>query len=137
MQAGITNPLSDTFRIYNPNKNIEERDSDLKFIYHWVRELHGYSLPEILNGVYMGESPYPAPVVDWAQTRKVNGKIVSDLRRKVKQRLIESGDDEYEQVSKAKTTVDKYWAVKDKQYKEYQRQFQAPDFPTQTKLIEG
>lgn len=121
MQAGITNPLSDTFRIYNPNKNIEDRDSDLKFIYHWVRELHGYSLPEILNGVYLVESPYPAPVVDWAQTRKVNGKIVSDLRRKVKQRLIESGDDEYEQASKAKTTVDKYWAVKDKQYKEYQR----------------
>jgi deoxyribodipyrimidine photo-lyase len=57
MQAGITNPLSDTFRIYNPNKNIEDRDKDLQFIYHWVPELHGYSLLEILKGVYLGESP--------------------------------------------------------------------------------
>ena len=88
MQAGITNPVSDTFRIYNPNKNIEDRDKDLQFIYHWVPELHGYSLPEILLGVYLGESPYPAPVLDWAQTKKINGKIVSDLRKKVKQRLV-------------------------------------------------
>ena len=54
MQAGVTNPLSDTFRIYNPNKNIEDRDSDLKFIYYWVAELRGYSLPEILAGAYIG-----------------------------------------------------------------------------------
>lgn len=119
MQAGITNPLSDTFRIYNPNKNIEDRDSDLKFIYHWVPELRGYSLPEILQGVYLGESHYRAPVLDWSQTRKVNGKVVSDLRKKVKERLIAQGGDEYEGAAKAKTTVDKYWEVKDKQYQEY------------------
>lgn len=128
MQAGITNPLSDTFRIYNPNKNIEDRDSDLKFIYYWVPELRGYSLPEILDGVYRGESPYPAPVLDWVQTRKVNGKIVSDLRRKVKQRLIESGGNEFEQATKAKTTLEKYKNVKDKQYKQYQRQEQKLEF---------
>jgi deoxyribodipyrimidine photo-lyase len=120
MQAGITNPLSDTFRIYNPNKNIEDRDSDLKFIYHWVPELRGYSLPEILKGIYLGESPYSTPVLNWAQTRKINGKIVSDLRKKVKQRLIASGGEEYEQVSKVKTTVDKYFQAKTKQYQEYQ-----------------
>ncbi len=34
MQSGVTNPLSGTFRIYNPNKNLEEKDGDLKFIYH-------------------------------------------------------------------------------------------------------
>lgn len=88
MQAGVTNPLSDTFRIYNPNKNLEEKDGDLKFIYHWVEELHGYSLPEILNGAYLNESPYPAPILDWAQTRKVNGKIISNLRKQVKERLL-------------------------------------------------
>ena len=102
MQAGITNPLSDSFRIYNPNKNIEDRDKDLQFIYHWVPELHGYSLPEILKGVYLGESPYPAPVLDWAQTKKINGKIISDLRKKVKQRLVASGNSEYQQDSKVK-----------------------------------
>lgn len=47
MQAGVTNPLSDTFRIYNPNKKIEDKDSDLKFIYYWVEELQSYSLSEI------------------------------------------------------------------------------------------
>jgi deoxyribodipyrimidine photo-lyase len=52
MQAGVTNPFSDTFRIYNPTKNIEERDSDLSFIYHWIPELQGYSLPSILGGAY-------------------------------------------------------------------------------------
>ncbi|WGV28148.1 FAD-binding domain-containing protein [Halotia branconii] len=35
MQAGVTNPLSDTFRIYNPNKNISEKDPDGSFIYHF------------------------------------------------------------------------------------------------------
>lgn len=84
MQAGVTNPLSDTFRIYNPNKNIEDRDSDFKFIYYWVRELQGYSLSKILSGTYINESPYPELILDWAQTRKVNGKIISNLRKQVK-----------------------------------------------------
>ncbi|HEY9779003.1 MAG TPA: deoxyribodipyrimidine photo-lyase [Leptolyngbyaceae cyanobacterium] len=119
MQAGVTNPLSDTFRIYNPNKNIEDRDSDLRFLYHWVPELRGYSLPEILSGAYQGESHYPAPILNWSQTRKANGKVVSDLRKKVKERLIAEGGDEYEGAIEAKTTVDKYWEVKDKQYQEY------------------
>ena len=54
MQTGVTNPLSDTSRIYNPNKNISDRDSDLKFISDWVPELQGYSLPEILAGAHIG-----------------------------------------------------------------------------------
>lgn len=116
MQAGVTNLLSDTFRIYNPNKNIEDRDSDLKFIYYWVPELRGYSLPEILAGAYIGESPYPHPILDWSQTRKVNGKIVSNLRKQVKQRLLAEQGEEYEKAAIAKKTVDKYWDVKDKQF---------------------
>lgn len=119
MQAGITNPLSDTFRITNPNKNIEDRDSDLKFIYYWVPELRGYSLPEILSGAYIGNSQYPSPMLNWAETRKINGKIVSDLRKKVKQRLLAEQGEEYEQATIAKKTVDKYWESKDKQYQEY------------------
>ncbi|MGL4621198.1 MAG: FAD-binding domain-containing protein [Chroococcidiopsis sp.] len=128
MQAGVTNPLSDTFRIYNPNKNIEDKDSDLRFIYHWVPELQGYSLPEILSGVYQGESHYPAPMLDWSQTRKVNGKVVSDLRKRVRERLILQGGDEYEGAAIAKKTVDKYWLLKDKQYQEYRRAQEKLDF---------
>jgi len=118
MQSGITNPMSDTFRIYNPNKNIEEKDPDLSFIYHWIPELQGYSLSEILEGKYT-DSYYPQPILDWAKTRKVNGKIVSDLRKKVRERLISQGDSEYESAIVAKETVEKYWEYKDKEYKEY------------------
>ncbi|MBD2776780.1 FAD-binding domain-containing protein [Iningainema tapete] len=96
MQAGITNPLSDTFRIYNPNKNIEEKDSDLRFIYHWVRELLGYSVPEILQGKYIEHGSYLQPILDWSKTRLVNGKIVSDIRKRVRQRLLIEGGEEYE-----------------------------------------
>lgn len=121
MQAGVTNPLSDTFRIYNPNKNLEEKDGDLRFIYYWIEELRGYSLSEILGGGYLNESPYPAPILDWAQTRKVNGKIVSDLRKLVKQRLLAQQGRELEQAAITKKTVDKYWQSKDKQYQQYKQ----------------
>jgi deoxyribodipyrimidine photo-lyase len=121
MQAGVTNPLSSTFRIYNPNKNLEEKDGDLKFIYHWVEELRGYSLPEILNGAYLNENPYPEPLLDWVQTRKTNGKIVSDLRKRVKGRLLAEQGVELEQAAIARKTVDKYWESKDKQYQEFKQ----------------
>ena len=120
MQAGVTNPLSDTFRIYNPNKNLEEKDGDLKFIYHWVEELRGYNLSEILDGAYLNESPYPEPILDWAQTRKTNGKIISDLRKRVKVRLLAEQGVGLEQAEIAKKTVNKYWENKDKHYQEYQ-----------------
>lgn len=121
MQAGVTNPLSDTFRIYNPNKNLAEKDGDLKFIYHWVEELRGYSLLEILNGAYLNESPYPEPIIDWAQTRKINGKIVSNLRKQVRDRLIAEQGIELEQAAIAKNTVDKYWEASGKHYQEYKQ----------------
>ncbi len=108
MQAGITNPLSDTFRIYNPTKNIKEKDPELNFIYHWVEELRGYSLPEILAGEYINESSYPQRMIDWSQTRKVNGKIVSDLRKKVRARLLCEKGEEYNNAIAAKRTVEKY-----------------------------
>jgi len=121
MQAGVTNPLSDTFRIYNPNKNLEELGGDLNFIYHWVEELRGYSLAEILNGAYFNESPYPAPILDWAETRKVNGKIVSNLRKRVKERLLAEQGGELEQAAIAKETVEKYWENSGKQYQAYKQ----------------
>jgi deoxyribodipyrimidine photo-lyase len=120
MQAGVTNPLSDTFRIYNPNKNLEEKDGEVKFIYHWVEELRGYNLSEILNGAYLNESPYPEPILDWAQTRKTNGKIISGLRKRVKVRLLVEQGVDLEQAAIAKRTVEKYWENKDKQFREYQ-----------------
>ncbi|KAB8330496.1 deoxyribodipyrimidine photo-lyase [Scytonema tolypothrichoides VB-61278] len=121
MQAGITNPLSETFRIYNPNKNIEEKDSDLRFIYHWIPKLLGYSLSEILEGKYIEHGLYPSPILDWAQTRLVNGKIVSDIRKRVKQRLLIEGGEECENALATKTAVNKYVESKDKQYQQFKK----------------
>jgi deoxyribodipyrimidine photo-lyase len=121
MQAGVTNPLSDTFRIYNPSKNIAEKDPQGDFIYHWIPELRGYSLVEIEQEKYIQTSSYPKVILDWSKTRKVNGKIVFDLRKQTKQRLFSQGGDEYDSAIAAKETVDRYWQHKDKEYKEYQQ----------------
>jgi deoxyribodipyrimidine photo-lyase len=121
MQAGVTNPLSDTFRIYNPNKNISDKDPEGSFIYYWIPELKGYSLQDILTEKYISNSSYPQAILDWSKTRKVNGKRVSDLRKHSKVRLINQGGDEYESAVVAKETVDKYWQHKNKEYQEYQQ----------------
>jgi deoxyribodipyrimidine photo-lyase len=118
MQAGVTNPLSETFRIYNPNKNIEEKDPDLMFIHHWIEELQGYSLDEVSQGKY-ADSYYPQPILDWSQTRKVNGKIVADLRKQVRTRLVAEGGVEYDSAIAAKETVEKYWKHKEREYSKY------------------
>ncbi|WP_041566673.1 hypothetical protein [Nostoc punctiforme] len=92
-----------------------------EFIYHWIPELRGYSLLEIEQEKYIETSNYPKVILDWSKTRKVNGKIVSDLRKQTKQRLLSQGGDEYDSAIAAKETVDKYWQHKDKEYKEYQQ----------------
>ncbi|WP_414571194.1 deoxyribodipyrimidine photo-lyase [Nostoc sp. CCY 9925] len=113
--------FSDTFRIYNPSKNIAEKDPQGDFIYYWIPSLKGYSLPEIEQGKYIDNSNYPRAILDWSKTRKVNGKVVSDLRKQTKQRLLSQGGDEYDSAITAKETVEKYWQHKDREYKEYQQ----------------
>jgi deoxyribodipyrimidine photo-lyase len=120
MQAGVTNP-SGTFRIYNPTKNLQEKDKNLEFIWYWLPELRAYNLSEVSNQAYLGKSDYPAPMLDYQKKRRVNGKVISDLRKQVKQRLEMEGGDEYERAVKAKETIEKYWQVKDKQYQEYKQ----------------
>ena len=115
-QAGITNPMSSTFRIYNPTKNLQDKDPDLKFVRYWIPELRGYSMSQILTGESTGS--YPQPILDWKQTRKINGKIVSDLRKQVKERLEREGGEELTIALGAKETIDKYVAAKDKQYQQ-------------------
>ncbi|BAZ44277.1 DNA photolyase, FAD-binding protein [Chondrocystis sp. NIES-4102] len=116
-QAGVTNPMSKTFRIYNPTKNLQEHDPYLQFVYHWIPELKGYSMKEILSEQYAATS-YPKPILDLKQTRKLNGKIVADLRSKVRDRLEQENTEEYQQAIGAKETIEKYRAAKDKQYQQ-------------------
>ncbi len=121
MQAGITNPLSETFRIYNPAKNLAEKDPNLEFVRFWVPELCGYSMDEITQGVYRSETFYPEPIVDWHQTRKVNGKVVSNLRKQVRERLLLERGVEYKQAIATHQAVDKYYESKDRQYQNIDR----------------
>ena len=115
-QAGVNNPMSKTFRIYNPTKNLQDRDPNLQFVKYWIPELRSYNLSQILAGEHLTTSNYPAPILDWKQTRKDNGKVVSKIRAKVKKRLELEGGAEYQQAVGAKETIEKYFAVKDKQY---------------------
>ncbi|WP_019506200.1 FAD-binding domain-containing protein [Pleurocapsa sp. PCC 7319] len=118
MQSGVTNPMSKTFRIYNPSKNLQEKDPNLQFVLYWIPELRGHSMKQILSGEYLPNISYPKPVVDWKKTRSVNGKVISNLRSKVRDRLERERGEEYYQAIQAKETVEKYFAVKDKQYQD-------------------
>ena len=115
-QAGVTNPMSKTFRIYNPTKNLQDKDPHLQFVRYWIPELKGCTMSQILAGQY--KSSYPQPILDWKQTRKTNGKIVSDLRKQVKERLEREGGEDLLIALGAKETIEKYVAAKDKQYKD-------------------
>jgi hypothetical protein len=47
--------------------------------------------------------------------------IVSDLRKRVKVRLLAEPGMELEQAAIARETMDKYWETRDKQYKEFKQ----------------
>ncbi|WP_373547831.1 hypothetical protein [Chamaesiphon sp.] len=81
--------------------------------------MQGYSISEIIAEKYT-DSYYPQPILDWSQTRKINGKIVSDLRKQVKARLISEGGSEYQNEIATKATVEKYWQYKDREYQKSQ-----------------
>lgn len=117
-QAGVTNPMSKTFRIYNPTKNLQQKDPQLQFVRYWLPELKNYSMKDLLSRAYISTSNYSEPILDWQQTRKTNGKIVSNLRKQVRARLEKDGGEELKIAMVAKETVEKYFAVKDKQYRE-------------------
>ena len=94
MQAGITNPFSKTFRIYNPSRNIIERDPDLAYIKLFVPELSSVSLEDILEhekaeeglfGNRIGD--YPSPMLNWNQSKNLNGSKVAKVRERVRKRL--------------------------------------------------
>lgn len=117
MQAGIINPMSKTFRIYNPTKNLQEKDPQLQFVRYWLPELKNYGMNDLLSGAYLDSSNYPRPILNWKQTRKINGKIISDLRKQVRERLEHEGGEDYHIALGAKETVEKYLTAKDKQYR--------------------
>ncbi len=125
MQAGVTNPLSGSLRIYNPTKNLRDRDGNLEFVQFWVPELRGYRLEEILQQVYWCESYYPLPILDWAATRRVNGKRVAALRDRVQARLLATGGPELEDALASRRVAKKYWQNSRQRYRDSQGQARA------------
>ncbi|NJK99748.1 MAG: deoxyribodipyrimidine photo-lyase [Spirulinaceae cyanobacterium SM2_1_0] len=122
MQAGVTNPMSGNLRIYNPTKNLRDRDEDLQFVHDWLPELRGFTLDEVLQQVYWRESHYPLPMLDWAATRRVNGKRVSQLRDRVQARLRAEGGAELEEAIASHQVVKKYWQNSHQRYRDSQQQ---------------
>jgi deoxyribodipyrimidine photo-lyase len=114
MQAGVTNPLIGAFRIYNPDKNLIEKDVDLKFIRRWIPELKGFDKEKILNSNGLGD--YPARMLNWTQTKETNGKVISDLRNQVKERIIREAGQEFLEAVKSKEVVQKYYEGNNKRY---------------------
>ena len=98
MQAGITNPLSETFRIYNPTTNLRDRDPKLQYIHEW--------LPEYADCKTVEEALAKArPIVDWKYERRERGTHISNLRRKVRERLQNQGGDELQQAERLLRTT--------------------------------
>ncbi len=122
MQAGVTNPLVGSLRIYNPTKNLRDRDGDLYFIHHWLPELRGFNLEEILHQAYWRESPYPLPILDWATTRRVNGQRVAELRQRVKARLLAQGGPELAEALAHQGVLRRYRDHSRQRYRHYQEQ---------------
>lgn len=92
MQAGITNPLSPIFRIYNPTKNLIERDPNLKYIHEW--------LPEYKNCLtHEAVLSQAQPIVDFTKNKKLYGDVVSQIRREVRDRLKREASTEYVEAS--------------------------------------
>ncbi|MEN9214341.1 MAG: FAD-binding domain-containing protein [Gloeomargarita sp. DG02_3_bins_56] len=105
MQAGITHPLSASFRIYNPERNAQERDQHWQFIHYWVPELRALS-PDDWGKVTL--DAYPPPMLNWSESRQQNGQIIKQLREQVRQRLRREQGQEFRIAQQAQTTRKRY-----------------------------
>lgn len=111
MQSGITNPLSPTFRIYSPTKNLRDRDNTAAYVHFWLPETRGKNVEAIIKDA--------KPMLDFSESRKRNGKIVSDLRKQVRERIIAEKGLELEGAKVAQKTVLNYGKYSAGRYKRY------------------
>lgn len=111
MQAGITNPLSPTFRMYSPTKNFHDRDSDAQYVHFWLPETRGKKIDQILAEA--------KPMLDFNKTRKENGKVISDIRKKVRERIVKEKGLELDNANVAHGVVKKYNSFTADRYKRY------------------
>ena len=111
MQAGITNPLSPTFRMYSPTKNFHDRDGSADYVHFWLPETQGKAIDAILADA--------KPMLDFNLTRKVNGKKVADIRKIIRERLLLEKGNELVGATVAHKTVQNYKKFTGERYKRY------------------
>ncbi len=111
MQAGVTNPLSPTFRIYSPTKNFQERDADAHYVHEWLPETKGKTVETILAEAQ--------PMLDFNLTRKTNGKVISDIRKQVRERILAEKGPELVHAQKAHSITNNYRRYSEKRYRSY------------------
>lgn len=107
--------------IYNPTKNLTEKDPKLEFVRDWIPELINCSDEQILSGEMVELSGYPSPMLDWYQMRKINGKVVSELRKQVKKRLEQEQGIEYERAMGLSEAISKLGSAQEQRYQQYKR----------------
>lgn len=111
MQAGITNPLSPTFRMYNPTKNLRDRDKSAAYVHFWLPQTRGKTIDSILQEA--------RPMLDFSDSRKVNGKIVADIRKQVRLRIVAEKGSELAKAETAHRVVTNYGRYSAARYKQY------------------
>jgi deoxyribodipyrimidine photo-lyase len=113
-QAGLTDVLAATFRIYNPQKNLREKDPKLRYVRHWLPELAQHTDEEILRGT----ARYAEPVVEWESSRRLGGDALSEMRGRAQRRLTSQGGPLYEEAQRLRQAVSKYKRNKQRKYRE-------------------
>jgi deoxyribodipyrimidine photo-lyase len=117
MQAGVTNPMSTGFRIYNPDKNRIERDPKFFYVRHWINELKNATDFEITSNLFDRKAiNYPEKIIDWQQTKDIYGTRVSRTRASIRERLKTSNNSEFHEMIRANETVKAYYKGKRKRY---------------------
>jgi Deoxyribodipyrimidine photolyase len=126
MQAGITNPLQLAFRIYDPDKNLLEKDPQCAFVKRWLPEINQLETKAIQN--YCLNHLRPPKMLNFQETKRTHGKIIADLRKQVRARLLQENSLATELALTQKTVVEKYYQNQQKRYLESQTQSLFDDF---------
>lgn len=80
MQAGVVG--LNTIRIYNPQKQLLEQDSECRFVKRWLPELRDLSKEKIqMLGVLPAAADYPRPIIDWAERSRAMREVLYALRK--------------------------------------------------------
>ena len=109
MQSGVTNPLSKTFRIYDPEVNLVKKDPDLQFIHFWCPEYRTANTP---TEVLWTQNP----MLNFQESKKKYGTVISQIRKTVRERLMSEKGFEYGQAAAINTAVKMYQKSSKKRY---------------------